>query len=305
MSAIILKSVLSKLKNVSRNGKGHTALCPAHDDNGNSLSVNESSDGRVLLKCHVGCSFDQILAALSLNNPTNSHNSKSSRRVLYRLPEILKADPLQMVFICEGEKDANTLIAHGLIATTNSDGAGKWLDGYSTTLENRRVAILPDNDDKGKKHAERVARSLYGKAESIRVVNLPNLPIEGDVSDWLESGGTIKRLLELVENAPVYEDSGRSSTFLSWGKFMGIKVSQAAPIAFTLKRAEIGLLSAVTNLGKSTLIRNALLALACGREFLPLVESGAPHKVLLLDFESSRARLQPDLQSHEQRFCSE
>ena len=283
---------------------GHTALCPAHDDNRNSLSLNEGSDGRVLFKCQAGCSVDQILAALSLSKPTNSHNSKSSRRELYRLSEILKADPLETVFICEGEKDADTLVEHGLIATTNNDGAGKWQETYSTTLEGRRVAILPHNDDKRKKHADHVARSLYGKAESIRVVNLPKLPLGGDISDWFKAGDTAKELRELVQNAPVYEDAGRLSTFLSWGEFMGIKISQAAPIAFTLKRGEIGLLSAVTNLGKSTLIRNASLALACGKEFPPVVECGQPHKVLLLDFELSLERLQPDLQAMSKAFTA-
>jgi len=37
-----------------------------------------------------------------------------------------------------------------------------------------------------------VAQSLVGKAKSIRMLELPNLPPKGDVSDWLEAGGTKK-----------------------------------------------------------------------------------------------------------------
>ena len=41
------------------------------------------------------------------------------RRVLYRLPELMAADPSRPVFIVEGEKDADRLWDEGLVATTN------------------------------------------------------------------------------------------------------------------------------------------------------------------------------------------
>jgi hypothetical protein len=40
------------------------ALCPAHDDVEPSLSVGTGYDGRLLLYCHAGCEFADILAAL-------------------------------------------------------------------------------------------------------------------------------------------------------------------------------------------------------------------------------------------------
>ena len=43
-----------------RNGKGWIANCPAHDDRKPSLSINEGSDGRALLKCHAGCNTDDV-----------------------------------------------------------------------------------------------------------------------------------------------------------------------------------------------------------------------------------------------------
>src|SRR5688572_23280486 len=38
--------------------------CPAHEDSSPSLSVQLAQNGNLLLKCHVGCSMDAILAAL-------------------------------------------------------------------------------------------------------------------------------------------------------------------------------------------------------------------------------------------------
>ena len=51
---------------------------------------------------------------------------KGVKRVLYRLPELMSADPAKPVFVVEGEKDADNLIQLGLVATTNPMGAGKW-----------------------------------------------------------------------------------------------------------------------------------------------------------------------------------
>ena len=47
-----------------RNGAGWMAKCPAHEDRNPSLSINQASDGRVLLNCHAGCSLENILAAI-------------------------------------------------------------------------------------------------------------------------------------------------------------------------------------------------------------------------------------------------
>ena len=40
------------------------ARCPAHDDNNPSLSIGEGDNGRLLLYCHAGCSFEDIRKAL-------------------------------------------------------------------------------------------------------------------------------------------------------------------------------------------------------------------------------------------------
>jgi Protein of unknown function (DUF3631) len=42
------------------------ATCPAHDDRTPSLSIDEGSDGRALLKCHAGCAVTDVIAALGM-----------------------------------------------------------------------------------------------------------------------------------------------------------------------------------------------------------------------------------------------
>jgi hypothetical protein len=85
--------------------------------------------------------------------------------------------------------------------------------------------------------------------------------------------------------------------FQPLGAFLSQSVTQQERIVFDLARREIGLLSAVTNKGKSTLLRNVMLALAAGLEYPPLVQAGPPRRVALLDFETSASRLQNDFQT--------
>ena len=121
-------------------------------------------------------------------------NLQEVRRVLYHLPELVTADPQRAVFVVEGEKDVETLRSFGFLATCNPGGAGKWRSEYSEILRGRRVAILPDNDASGLKHAYEVAKFLQGSAGQIRVIQLPDLPSKGDVTDWFANGGSADEL---------------------------------------------------------------------------------------------------------------
>ena len=124
---------------------------------------------------------------------------------LYRLPELLAADPSTWVLIVEGEKDAERLAALDFVATTNAGGAAKWRPEHAEALRGRRVCIIPDNDLAGGRHAAQVARSLNGIAREVRNVHLPDLPPKGDVSDYLDAGGTADDLLRRIEDAPPWD----------------------------------------------------------------------------------------------------
>lgn len=132
---------------------------------------------------------------------------KGLRQVPYRLPELLASTG--WVFIVEGEKDADNLAAVGIAATCNAGGAGKWslIEKELKAFRGRKVAIVPDNDSPGLKHAVQVAESLSGIAADIRVVDLSGAK---DASDWLAAGGTAERLMTLVNLAPAWNDNLRT-----------------------------------------------------------------------------------------------
>ncbi|MFO1487360.1 MAG: DUF3987 domain-containing protein [Verrucomicrobiota bacterium] len=116
-----------------------------------------------------------------------------TRRVLYRLPEIVAATQRgELIVLAEGEKDVAALVAHGFEATCNPAGAGKWLDDYTATLLGADVVIIADKDEPGRNHARLVAGKLHGQAKSIRIVELPDFigqPVK-DAADFFATGAT-------------------------------------------------------------------------------------------------------------------
>src|SRR4030042_1414719 len=116
------------------------------------------------------------------------YNLDGVRKVLYKLPQLIQLPTCERIYIVEGEKDAERLWAEGLPATTNPGGAGNWLDDFNEYFNSKEVIILPDNDQQGIKHAEKVASAVSPFAACVKIVNLPGLSEKQDVSDWLDNG---------------------------------------------------------------------------------------------------------------------
>jgi hypothetical protein len=119
-------------------------------------------------------------------------------RVLYALPEVRRATE---VWVVEGEKDADTLRAAGLVATTNVGGAGKWLDSYNEHLIGKDIIICGDNDLPGKppagsEHVNMVRTSLEPVARTIRIVKVP-APAK-DISEHTEGMSDAELLSECL-----------------------------------------------------------------------------------------------------------
>jgi putative DNA primase/helicase len=126
-------------------------------------------------------------------------NLKGVRPVPYRLPQLLEAIANdKTIFIAEGEKCVDRLVTAGLAATCNAGGAGKWRDELVPHFTGAKVVILPDNDHAGRKHAALVAQRLKGTAQSLLILNIPELREKDDIFDWLEAGHTAEELQKLV-----------------------------------------------------------------------------------------------------------
>lgn len=133
------------------------------------------------------------------------------------------------IFLAEGEKDVDRLEQNHLAAISLPDGKdSKWYPEYKPYFSDRNVYIIQDNDDPGKKYAQRMAATLQGIAKSVYVLDLtqvwPELPEKGDVSDLLDHMGDEAgkaAVLHLAEDAkewaPPVEDTGPEGAFGTFG----------------------------------------------------------------------------------------
>lgn len=251
---------LTRLEGVKKIAGGWQAKCPCHNDKIQSLSVAET-DGKLLLYCHAGCSFNDIIEKLDLlpdrSNATpiipvitntydytdandnllyqvvryHPKNFKQRRPdgsggwiwdlkgitpTLYHLSEVLHAiSDNQLIWVVEGEKDADNLRKVGQVATTiNGGAASKWPPELVPQFLNAIVAIIPDSDEPGRKYAHYVGNLLYGWCSSLKILTLPLK----DVTDYLDSGKTIDNLLNICHNTGEYVPSGviTRDEFNSW-----------------------------------------------------------------------------------------
>lgn len=132
----------------------------------------------------------------------------AASKPLYRLPELLAADPAALVLIVEGEGKADALGRLGLTVTTSgsctSASGADW-----TPLRDRRCLIWPDRDAPGSKYADDVTAKLRALGCMVEVIDVEplGLPDAGDAVDWLAMHPDAKAVdvLALARLAPCIE----------------------------------------------------------------------------------------------------
>ena len=140
---------------------GWVARCPAHDDRTPSLSLAERG---TLLYQVVRCEPKRFFQRRP-DGYGGWTNKKGERQVLYRLREVLEAP---IVFLVEGEKDAETLREYRFVPNTNAGGAkAPWLPEFTEALKNREVILIPDNDPPGRDRVLNIGRALIHKKADI------------------------------------------------------------------------------------------------------------------------------------------
>lgn len=194
------------------------------------------------------------------------------RRVLYRLPEVIEAAAHERgIYLCEGEKDADALVALGYAATTSAGGADSWRDEYAESLKGCEVTILPDNDDGGRAYAEQAAASLTNVGCAVRVVTLPGVPVKGDVSNWLDKGGSLDDLARWENETRVWTPNAARRLLWRLDEILcNEEIMRPPPVVlpFIAFAGRSTLLAAFEKSGKSTLAGAAMSALSLGMPFL-------------------------------------
>ncbi len=89
--------------------------------------------------------------------------------------------------ICEGELDRLALLSKNINAVTSTHGAMTFKQEWCEKVgKGRKIYICYDNDDAGRKGAERVAKMVENGGNEIYIVSLPKEVGEGgDITDYL------------------------------------------------------------------------------------------------------------------------
>ena len=98
------------------------------------------------------------------------------------------------VCICEGEKDADTLVKYGLVGFSYGSSSD-WRSEFAPLCDFKDVLIFRDNDVVGERVANQIRDDLEGRAKSVLIINpCPDIA-GGDISDYAERGGNVYKLI--------------------------------------------------------------------------------------------------------------
>lgn len=115
---------------------------------------------------------------------------KSVTRPLWKLTDIQDAET---VYVVEGEKCVEAVESFGLTATTSAGGSGAAAKSDWSVLDGRKVVIIPDHDEPGRKYRDKVIQLIHQQAPTatVEVADLsecwPDIPEAGDADDWSEA----------------------------------------------------------------------------------------------------------------------
>lgn len=208
-------------------------------------------------------------------------NLKDVRRLPYRLPELLRGlRDGEEIIVCEGEKDVNTAVARGRVATCNSSGAKKftadhaeWFKGFEAS-----VVVVADADEPGREHARIVKALLEGVGAKVRIAE----PAHGckDLTDHFDAGHGWDGLRVMGEHR-----SGGAGVDLV--DLLGRPVAEYNwLVPGLLERGDRFMLTGPEGLGKTTLLRQIAVCIALGVHPF-LFHRTEPRKVLWVDCENS------------------
>ena len=249
-----------------------------------------------------------------------------SEKPLYNLPAVLDAVANNRpVFVVEGEKDADSLTALGLAATCNPQGAdngqgSKWKPNHTAALQGARVAIIADNDEPGRIHADYVANELVSVGCTVKIKHAPD-PYK-DVTDLLKAGGGVadlvddevrepdpfvpvltnlqnlldtpgtleerlaeaRKILSITEEVPQTVATGR---LVNWGDFVNETASDPYDwlIDGLIERQERVVIVAAEGVGKTTLARQVAICAGAGVHPFTYMEI-PPVRTLFVDLEN-------------------
>lgn len=220
--------ILSKLSGVKDMGRGQwEALCPGHKDRDPSLSISLVDD-RILLKCHAGCSIEDILKPLEMTpadlflNGRKPHVPKASKRTTTTRHEIRDSEgKLQAIHV---RRDTPNGKRFHWEQPDGTRGLGGRPTASLPLYGTERLPDLPDGAEVGVCEGEKAARSLLGAgipavgtvtgADGTPDLNILRCLLRFRVTLWPDNDDAGQRHMNRI--AARFSDLGVTPRMVSW-----------------------------------------------------------------------------------------
>ena len=193
-------------------------------------------------------------------------------QVPYRLPDLIAAPRGAIIYMAEGEKQADKLASWGLVATSSKDWRSFDFSGY---VKGRTVIVLPDNDDEGQRVAAEAVRAVETAEGKAVLLDLPGLPHKGDIMNWAGDAAELAALTESALNAPPKPVETFDLADLSlWASTA--PTPKAFVMAPFIPREDVVIVTGDGGTNKSTMALQISACAAAGRQFLGLDVAPGP-----------------------------
>ncbi|MBQ2967445.1 MAG: AAA family ATPase [Clostridia bacterium] len=220
---------------------------------------------------------------------------------LYHQYECQKCNEL---YIVEGEKDVDTLHSIKKAAVSLPNGAkSSWCNAYTDYFEGKNIAIIPDNDEPGRKFARMIADKLADIA-TVRIVDLSllweDIPEKADITDYVVQFGadSFKRVSELARETEPIKHKKRLISLAN------VEATQTQWLWYPyIPKGKITLMTADPGTGKTYFCLYLTATVSTGRPFFGETEGREPGKVIYQTAEDGYAdTIVPRLQPMEPNF---
>jgi putative DNA primase/helicase len=195
-------------------------------------------------------------------------------KVPYNLPELIEGVRAgKTIFHVEGCKDAETAKEWLGVTATTTGGVKSWRPEFAAYYVGANVVILPDNDAEGRDYARTVAESLCGVGCKVKMVELPGLPLKGDLTDFKERGGTKEEALEAIHTAALYSPEEAAGDRENDLDALGVVASSVTPEEVEwlwdkrIPKGKLTILDGDPDMGKSVVTIDTAARVSTGRGF--------------------------------------
>jgi AAA domain/CHC2 zinc finger len=205
-----------------RSRSNGSAAAADHEDTGTERAADAPDRKRTIIATYnYENAQGEVIYRVIRTNPKGFYQERANGRggfskglgnvehTIYHLPEVLNdmkelREDQSRWFLCEGERDVDTVVAWGMFATTNSGGAQNFTRAMARHFTDAAdVVLLEDDDDAGRRRMLTLVPMLQEYGARVRVLKIADHDERRpkDITDWCDVCGGDKDKLYAISDA--------------------------------------------------------------------------------------------------------